>query len=450
MSSIMNNISQDTLNKLDQNETIEIISQQQAASSQKKNSKKNKTEKKKCAAGVPFPTKKKVFNILSSDFPMENKDEQKQEIVLVTENGISTAYYKCTKSAGDNCEYCHLHETAFKKYEQDKKNGKTKGSKDLPTRNYFRDVLPRTKDDAERRYLVSSKDSYFDDLGNRGCKQADTGLSITFQTKKHPILLIWNYKDPRYKKELSEFALNLWIKISSEKASHGMEDSDDDNLEEETTNQAPKKRGRPSKKVDEVNNSKATSTQILTNSTQNQNQKVSTTTTNNVEDSDDSDSEEDDENESIIEEEDEIDFGSDSDEEENQKVSTTNNQKMSTSENDLTNVNVEDEDEDDDQVDITNLNGVDCAYFKSNNTVYQADGDEGVLLGFLTEVKDRDHATIKLNGKYYTTTKKFEYKSTEYLHCIENDNVFNMDMTLYGKYIKMNNNSFKINPIKRK
>ncbi len=446
MSSIMNNIPRETLNKLNQEETIEIISQQ-TASSQKKSSKKNKTEKRLCGAAVPFPTRKKVFEIITSDISVDQKNEPKQDIVIVKEDGISTAYYKCTKTAGENCEYCHLHDNAIKKAEQDNKSGKS-NKKTKTAKNYLRDILPRSKDDAERYYLVSEKDPYFEGMASKGCQQKDTGLTIEFKTKKHPILLIWNYKDPRFKKELSEFALNLWMKISSKNASNEDEDSDDDEEEEEvTTNQVPKKRGRPTKKVEETTNSKPVV-----------NQKVSqniTTTNNDVEDSD-----EDSENESIIEEEDDVDFGSDIDEEPNRKVSnsTTNNSshkvEVVDSDNESvdeeSNVNVDDEEEEDEQVDIINLNDVECAYFPATNAVYEADGDEGRLLGFLTEVKEKDHATIFYKNKYFTTTKELEYNSKKVLHCIENDNVFNMDMTLYGKYIKLNNNSFKINPIKKR
>ncbi len=109
----------------------------------------------RCAAGVPFKTKKEALNHLM---------KEKKLYYIVDEN---KAYYQCKKSSEDDCELCHLHKQTF---DEDKSKIKL----------FDKDIVMSDEKNANRLVLLPKDAShqYFDNMEKRGAKKKHKVIEI--------------------------------------------------------------------------------------------------------------------------------------------------------------------------------------------------------------------------------------------------------------------------------
>ncbi len=258
-------------------------------------------------------------------------------------------------------------------------------------KNFETDILPRGEDDIERRKLNSKDDLFFKDMGKRGARKKNKNLSIFSKDPNHPLNIIFGTATNDFaieQIEVIKFAFEL-LKNKKNKAI----------------------------KSNEVASSSSANAGAAA--------AASTTTMNNN-----------------------VDFGSDDEAEAEPEHEVTE-----INESDLQPAEEQEEDDeeetadsnDDDEVELTTSCNKTITYVISENDVYDPnDVDaEGAAtwIGKFYEM-EKKYANVNYENKDYAILRQLtcnvDNKPYEALHCVLNNNVFDMKKTFVGKYVEKN------------
>jgi len=151
--------------------------------------KKLVSNKNICTAAVKYNTIGEAYKDIEKNISVYLVKEEKNNAIKIN------AYTKCSKTAKNGENLCHLHCRMIK-------------TNEIGLKIFDKDIIPNDVKD-KTKWLANINDDFFENMGKRGAKKKNNSNIYTFSDPLDPILLVLNHKNAKLYSRLREYAKDL-------------------------------------------------------------------------------------------------------------------------------------------------------------------------------------------------------------------------------------------------